>query len=81
MKTFFSIASLIVGIVGLGVIFNPTLEIICGVGGLILSLVAKSKESAKIVRGIRNWGNYLAWINIIWVCIEFGLKCAGINLF
>lgn len=81
MKTVFSISSLVIGLIGLGVFFNPVYEIVCGVGGLILSLLAKSKETGKTIRFIRSWGNYLAWINIIWVIIEFGLKYAGIDLF
>lgn len=81
MKTILSIASLIVGIIGIGVFSNPPLEITLGFGGLILSLLAKSDKLGKFVSGIRSWGNYLAWLNIIWVCIEYGLKFAGISLF
>lgn len=81
MKKYLSIASLAVGIIGLGVFFKPVLEIICGIGGLMLAIIAKDKKAGMIIDGIRHWGKCIAWLNIIWVCIEFGLKFAGINLF
>lgn len=81
MKKILAIASLVVGIIGLGVFFNPVLEISCGIGGLILALIAKDKDAGMVIDGIRHCGSYIAWINIIWVCIEFGLKFAGYNLF
>lgn len=81
MKATLAIVSLIIGIVGLGVFFNPLIEIFCGVTGLVLSMIAKDPSSSKTTKIIRSWGNSLAWINIIWVCVEIGLKFAGINLF
>lgn len=81
MKKFFSVASLVVGVIGLGVFFNPVIEIICGVGGLILAIVGKDENLGRVMEGIRYWGRNIAWINIIWVCLEFGLKMFGIELF
>jgi hypothetical protein len=81
MKKILSIASLIVGIIGLGVSFKPVIEIICGIGGLILAIIAKDKNAGMIIDGIRSWGRNLAWINIIWVCLEFGLGLVGIKIF
>ena len=81
MKIVFSIASLVVGVIGLGVFFEPVLEIICGVGGLVLSILGKDKNAGMVMDGIRSWGRNVAWLNIIWVCLEFGLKFAGIELF
>ena len=81
MKKVFSIASLVVGVIGLGVFFEPVLEIICGVGGLVLSILGKDKNAGMVMAGIRSWGRNVAWLNIIWVCLEFGLKFAGIELF
>ena len=81
MKKVFSIASLVVGVIGLGVFFEPVLEIICGVGGLVLSILGKDKNAGMVMDGIRSWGRNVAWVNIIWVCLEFGLKFAGIELF
>ena len=81
MKKIFAISSLVIGIIGLGVFLKPVIELLCGFGGLILSILAKGDKSSKIINGIRSWGNYLAWINIIWVCIELGLKVFGIELF
>ena len=43
MKKILAIAALVVGVIGLGVFFQPFLEIICGVGGLILAICAKKK--------------------------------------
>ena len=80
MKKVFSIASLVVGVIGLGVFFEPVLEIICGVGGLVLSILGKDKNAGMVMDGIRSWGRNVAWLNIIWVCLEFGLKFAGIEL-
>ena len=45
MKKEFSIASLIVGVLGLGVFFKPVLEIICGIGGLVLSILGKDENA------------------------------------
>ena len=81
MKKVFSIASLVVGVIGLGVFFEPVLEIICGVGGLVLSILGKDKNAGMVMDGIRSWGRNVAWLNIIWVFLEFGLKFAGIELF
>ena len=81
MKKVFSIASLVVGVIGLGVFFEPVLEIICGVGGLVLSILGKDKNAGMVMDGSRSWGRNVAWLNIIWVCLEFGLKFAGIELF
>ena len=81
MMKVFSIASLVVGVIGLGVFFEPVLEIICGVGGLVLSILGKDKNAGMVMDGIRSWGRNIAWLNIIWVCLEFGLKFAGIELF
>ena len=81
MKKVSSIASLVVGVIGLGVFFEPVLEIICGVGGLVLSILGKDKNAGMVMDGIRSWGRNIAWLNIIWVCLEFGLKFAGIELF
>lgn len=81
MKKFCAILSLIIGLIGLGVFSKPVIEIICGVGGLILALVAKNPDAGSAIKAIRNWGSYLAWINILWVCLEFVLKFFGINLF
>lgn len=81
MKKVFSIVSLVVGVIGLGVFFEPVLEIICGVGGLVLSILGKDKNAGMVMDGIRSWGRNVAWLNIIWVCLEFGLKFAGIELF
>lgn len=80
MRNILAIASLVIGLVGIGVFFNPLIEIICGGGGLILALIAKNNNAGKIMRGIRSWGLSLAWINILWVCLEYGLKFAGIDL-
>ena len=81
MKKVFSIASLVVGVIGLGVFFEPVLEIICGVGGLVLSILGKDKNAGMVMDGIRSWGRNVALLNIIWVCLEFGLKFAVIELF
>ena len=81
MKKYLSIASLAIGIIGLGVFFKPVLVVICGIGGFILAIMAKDENAGMIIDGIRHWGKYIAWLNIIWVCIEFGLKFAGITLF
>ncbi len=81
MKKFFPVASLVVGIIGLGVFFKPVIEIICGVGGLILAIAGKDESLGRVMEGIRYWGRNIAWINIIWVCLEFGLKMFGIELF
>lgn len=80
-KVFLSYASIIVGIIGLCLFFRPIPEIICGVGGLILSYVAKDKNASWLTDAVRRYGNYAAWVNIIWVCIEFGLKFAGFDVF
>lgn len=80
MKTVLSIASLVIGVVGLGVFARPVIEIICGVGGLTLAYFAKDPEAGAVIRGVRSWGNSLAWVNILWVCLEFALKIAGIDL-
>lgn len=74
MKNILAIASLVVGVIGLGVFFNPIAEIACGGGGLILALIAKDKDASSFFRGARKWGISLAWINIVWVCLETGLK-------
>jgi hypothetical protein len=81
MKKVFSIASLVVGVIGLGLYFKPIPEIICGIGGLILSILGKDKNADRAMNVIRSWGRNVAWVNIIWVCLEFGLKIAGIELF
>lgn len=81
MKTLFSYGSIIIGIIGLGLFFSPVLEILCGVGGLFLSILGKDKNASWFTEAVRKYGNYAAWLNIIWVCIEFGLKFAGIDLF
>ena len=81
LKTLFSYGSLIIGIIGLGLFFSPVSEIICGVGGLVLSMLGKDKNARWFTDAVRKYGNYAAWLNIIWVCIEFGLKFAGIDLF
>lgn len=81
MKRILSIVSLAIGIIGLGVFFKPVLEIVCGIGGLILAKMAKDEKAGMIIDGIRHWGERIAWLNIIWVCLEFGLKFAGIDLF
>lgn len=80
VKTIFSYASLIIGIIGLGLFFSPVLEIICGVGGLLFSIIGKDKNARWFTDSVRKYGNYAAWVNIIWVGIEFGLKFAGIDL-
>lgn len=80
-KTLFSYGSIIIGIAGLGVFFNPVLEILCGITGLFLSIIGKDKNAKWFTDGVRRYGNYAAWINIIWVCIEIGLKFAGVDLF
>ena len=81
MKKFFSISSLCVGIIGLGLFFKPVLEIICGVSGLVFAILGKDKDAGVFMDGIRYWGRNIAWINIIWVCLEFALQYFGINLF
>ena len=81
MKKVFSIASLVVGVIGLGVFFKPVLEIICGIGGLVLSILGKDENAGMVMDGIRSWGRNIAWLNIICACLEFGLKFAGIELF
>ena len=81
MKGFLAIASLVVGIIGLGVYFQPVFELICGVGGLVIGLCARDKNASTIMQAVRSVGLSVAWINIIWVCLEFGLKFAGIELF
>ncbi|MBR0024756.1 MAG: hypothetical protein IJP59_09130 [Muribaculaceae bacterium] len=81
MKKILAIASLVAGVIGVGVFFNPIIEIACGVGGLILSLLAKDANANSFFRHVRSWGNFLAWLNIIWVCVEFALQFLGINLF
>lgn len=80
-KKILAIASLIIGIVGLGVFQKPVLEIICGVGGLVLAILAKDKEESYAFRLIRNWGSYFAGLNIVWVCIEMVLKFFDIDVF
>ena len=81
MKNFLAIASLVVGGIGLGVYFQPVYEIICGGAGLILALCAKNEKAGTVMKAVRSVGLSLAWINIIWVCLEFGLKKAGVDLF
>lgn len=81
MKKIFAIASLVIGVIGLGVFYKPVVEIICGGGGLILAIAAKDKDAGSVMDGIRHCGLYIAWLNIIWVCTEFVLKIAGIELF
>lgn len=81
VKTVFSYGSIIIGIVGLGLFFKPVAEIICGVVGLVLSIVGKDKNAIWFTDAVRRYGNYAAWVNIIWVCIEIGLKLAGVDLF
>ncbi len=73
-KTLMAYGSIIIGIIGLGLFFAPIPEIICGVGGLILSIIAKDKNASWFTDAVRRYGNYAAWLNIIWVCIELGLK-------
>ena len=60
MKKVFSIASLVVGVIGLGLFFKPVLEIICGVGGLVLSILGKDKNAGMVMDGIRSWGRNVA---------------------
>lgn len=81
MKNFFAIISLVLGVVGLGVFFNPILEIICGIGGLIFAILAKNKDAGMVMNGIRYWGRNIAWLNIFWVCVEVVLMFVGISLF
>lgn len=81
MKKIFSFASLAVGILGLGMFLRPVIEIICGVGGLLLSILGKESDAGMFVRAVRRLGRDIAWINIIWVCLEFGLKLAGFDIF
>lgn len=81
MKKIFSILSLCVGIIGLGLFLKPVLEIICGISGLVFAFLGKDKEAGVIMEGICYWGRNIAWINIIWVCLEFGLKYFGVDLF
>ena len=59
MKNILSIASLVVGIIGISVFLNPVLEIICGGGGLVLTIFAKDKNANMVISGIRSWGQYL----------------------
>lgn len=80
-KTLMAYGSIIIGIIGLCLFFQPVPELICGVAGMILSIMAKDKNASWFTDAVRNYGNYAAWINIIWVCIEIGLKFAGIDLF
>lgn len=80
MKKVFSFASLVVGVIGLGVFFKPVLKIICGIGGLVVSILGKDENTGMVIDGIRSWGRNVACLNIIWVCLEFGLKFAGIEL-
>ena len=80
MKIVFSIASLVVGVIGLGMFFKPVLKIIRGIGGLVVSILGKDENTGMVIDGIRSWGRNVAWLNIIWVCLEFGLKFAGIEL-
>lgn len=82
MKTnILSIASLVIGIIGLTVFFQPALEIICGIGGLVLAIMGKTPDESKLIYGIRSCGHSFAIINIGWVCLEFALKFLGFNLF
>ena len=81
MKKAFTIASFVVGIIGLGVFFRPILEISCGIGGLICGLIGKDKNAGKGMKTLHSFGISFAWLNILWVCLEFGLKYAGIDLF
>lgn len=81
MKKVFSIVSLLVGVIGLGVFLKPVIEIFCGIVGLILAILGKDKNAGMVMDGINHWGRNIAWLNIIWVCLEFGLKFAGITLF
>lgn len=81
MKKILSIASLVLGVVGLGVFFKPVIEILCGIGGLILAIMGKDENAGMVMDGIRHWGRNIAWLNIIWVCLELGLKFVGIELF
>lgn len=81
LKTLFSYGSIIIGIVGLGLFFAPVPEICCGVGGLLLSILGKDNNASWFTAAVRKYGNYAAWLNIVWVCIEIGLKLAGIDLF
>ncbi len=81
LKKIFSIASLVVGIIGLGLFFKPVLEICCGIGGLILAILGRDKDAGTIMSAICDWGRNVAWLNIIWACIEFGLHFIGIDLF
>ena len=56
MKIVFSIASLVVGVIGLGVFFKPVLKIICGIGGLVVSILGKDENTGMVIDGIRSWG-------------------------
>lgn len=80
-KTILAYGSIIIGIIGLCLFFQPVPEIICGVAGMVLSIMAKDRNATWFTDAVRNNGNHVAWINIIWVCLEFGLKFAGIDLF
>lgn len=80
-KTILAYCSIVIGVIGLGLFFAPIPEIICGVGGLVLSIAAKDENASWFVQAVRRYGNWAAWVNISWVCLEFGLKFAGINLF
>ena len=53
MKKVFSIASLVVGVIGLGVFFKPVLEIICGIGGLVLSILGKDENTRRCLHSQR----------------------------
>lgn len=77
----FAIASLVVGFIGLCLFFNPIFGMVCGVVGLMFFLMVKDKYIGKVVGGIRTWGCYIAWFNIVWACVVFVLKLSGINLF
>ena len=79
MKKVLSVVSVIIGIIGLFFFFKPVPEIACGVVGLITAILAKDKEAGMVIDAIRSCGLYLAWINIIWVCLEFALSSIGSN--
>ena len=80
-NTLMAYGSIIIGIIGLCVYFKPVAEIFFGVTGMILSIAAKDKNATWFTDAVRSTGNYVAWLNIIWVCIEISLKFVGINLF
>lgn len=70
MKKMFSIVSLALGVCGLSLFFKPALELSCGIGGLIFAVLARDKNAGMILDSIRHCGLCLAWINIIWFCVE-----------